>query len=38
MVLAKPIRTIKQAIRYWFPYRLTLKHNKRVHAWLWWNF
>lgn len=38
MVLAEPKRTLKKALSYWFPWRLTLKSNPRVHAWLWWNF
>jgi len=33
-----PHRSIKMALRYWYPKRLTLKSNPRVHAWLWWNF
>jgi hypothetical protein len=37
--LAKPVRSFKWALKYWYPKRLTLKENKkRVHAWLWWNF
>ncbi len=38
IVLKKPIRTIKHAISYSWPRRLTLKHNPRIHAWLWWDF
>ena len=38
LVLAKPIRAFRQALRFWRPKRLTLKSNPRVHAWLWWNF
>jgi len=36
--LKKPIRSIRIALKYWWPRRLTLKDNPRVHAWLWWNF
>ena len=36
--LAYPLRSIRQALRYASPKRLTLKSNPRVHAWLWWNF
>jgi len=35
---AKPTRRAKHALRYWFPKRLTLESNTRIHAWLWWNF
>ena len=38
MVWAKPARKLKIALKYWLPCRLTLKHNPRIHAWLWWNF
>jgi len=38
MVIAKPTRNIKRALCYWYPKRLTLKDNPRIHAWLWWNF
>jgi hypothetical protein len=38
MAMAKPIRSLKSALRYWYPKRLTLEHNPRIHAWLWWNF
>jgi len=38
MALARPIRRIRIAFRYWRPTRLTLKRNPRIHAWLWWNF
>ena len=38
IVFKKPYRTFKMAMRYWYPRRLTLKCNPRVHAWLWWNF
>lgn len=38
MVTAKPKRKLRQAFQYWWPKRLTLKSNPRVHAWLWWNF
>ena len=38
MVLHRPLRSWKQALRYLLPYRLTLPHNPRIHAWLWWNF
>lgn len=31
-------RSLKIALRYWWPHRLTMKYNPRVHAWLWWNF
>jgi hypothetical protein len=37
-VLAKPTRTVRRAMRYWRPKRLTLKENPPVYAWLWWNF
>ena len=37
-VLAVPRRSLRKALRYWHPHRLTLRHNPRVHAWLWWNF
>lgn len=36
--LAQPVRSIKQALHYLTPCRLTLRTNPRVHAWLWWNF
>lgn len=38
MVLAKPIRSLRIALRYWLPKRLTLKSNPAIYAWLWWNF
>ena len=38
MVLKKPTRSLRMALKYWWPKRLTLKHNPRIHAWLWWNF
>jgi hypothetical protein len=38
IVLAKPLRSIKKALKYIVPKRLTLKGNPRIHAWLWWNF
>ena len=38
LCLAKPIRSLEQALQYIIPRRLTLKTNPRVHAWLWWNF
>lgn len=38
IVLARPIRSFKRALRYIIPHRLTLKENPRIHAWLWWNF
>jgi hypothetical protein len=38
IVFKKPFRTLRQALYYWHPKRLTLKENPRVHAWLWWNF
>lgn len=38
LVRAIPHRSFRKALRYWYPYRLTLAHNSRVHAWLWWNF
>lgn len=37
IVRAYPYRRLRQALRYWRPQRLTLAHNPRVHAWLWWN-
>ena len=37
MVRAYPYRSLRKALRYWRPRRLTLKHNPRIHAWLWWN-
>ena len=36
--LARPIRSLKKALQYIVPRRLTLKSNPRIHAWLWWNF
>ena len=38
MVVKKPLRHWRVALRYWYPRRLTLPCNPRVHAWLWWNF
>jgi len=38
IVFKKPLRSLRQALHYWLPRRLTLKHNPRIHAWLWWNF
>lgn len=40
MVIKRPIRTLRQALRYWCPARLTLRlpDRPRIHAWLWWNF
>ena len=38
MVLKKPTRNLRMALRYWFPKRLTLECNPRIHAWVWWNF
>ena len=38
MVLKRPFRSFRNALRYVWPRRLTLKCNPRVHAWLWWNF
>ena len=37
-VLKRPIRTLRVALRYFIPRRLTLDCNPRVHVWLWWNF
>ena len=34
----RPLRNFRTALIYWFPKRLTMNHNLRVHAWLWWNF
>jgi len=36
--LARPIRSLRVALKYWWPKRLTLSGHPRVHAWLWWNF
>jgi len=36
--LARPIRSFKHALRYWRPRRLTLDHNPKICAWLWWNY
>ena len=38
LVLAKPKRRLRVTLSYWYPRRLTLKSNPRIHAWLWWNF
>lgn len=38
IVIAKPIRSLRIALRYIIPRRLTMLHDPRVHAWLWWNF
>lgn len=37
-VIAKPVRSIKMALRYILPRRLTLRRNPAIYAWLWWNF
>lgn len=37
IVRAYPYRSLRKALRYLRPRRLTLKHNPRIHAWLWWN-
>ncbi len=31
-------RTFKSTMRYWKPTRLTLDHNPKVCAFLWWNY
>ena len=36
--LKVPHRSFRMALRYWWPTRLTMPENPRVHAWLWWNF
>jgi len=38
IVLRKPIRPFKLVLRYWWPRRLTMIHNPRIYAWLWWSF
>lgn len=38
MVLKRPVRNLRNALRYWRPKRLTLSHHPRIHAWLWWNY
>jgi hypothetical protein len=38
MVLKRPIRTLRMALRYLTPTRLTLPHNPPIYAWLWWNY
>lgn len=35
MVLKRPIRSFRIAMRYWYPKRLTLGVCPRIHAWLW---
>lgn len=36
-VFKRPLRSFHAAMRYWWPTRLTMAYNPRVHAWLWWN-
>jgi hypothetical protein len=42
-VLKKPRRSLRMALHYWFPHKLTLTHNsdgtprQAIYAWLWWN-
>lgn len=38
IVLKRPIRSLKIALDYAIPKRLTLKDIPPVYAWLWWNF
>ena len=38
MKLASNWRNIRVRLRYWYPYRLTLKSNPAIYAWLFWNF
>lgn len=40
MKLMKPTKSLGQALRYWWPRRLTLDFpNRPAHyAWLWWGF
>lgn len=38
MVIKRPIRSLWMALRYIIPKRLTMRHNPRISAWLWWNF
>lgn len=38
MVLKRPLRSWRTAARYWWPRRLTLGREARIHAWFWWNF
>ena len=38
MALRRPIRSLRQALRYCWPKRLTLAHGPRIYAWLWWNY
>ena len=46
MVLKRPIRSLRVALRYWYPTRLTLgpyvflgmEYKAHCWAWLWWNF
>ena len=38
MVFKRPIRTLRTALQYWLPKRLTLGHHPRIYAWLWWNY
>lgn len=40
MTLRRPIRSLRMALRYWKPYRLTLDIPGRpdIRAWLWWNY
>ena len=37
MVLKRPIRSLRGALRYLFPKRLTIS-PPHVYAWLWWNY
>lgn len=37
-VLKRPLRSFRAALEYLIAKRLTLPHNPRIHAWLWWNF
>lgn len=38
-VLAKPTRSLKRALHFWYPKRLTFKDNPKIRGcgWLWWN-
>lgn len=49
MKLKRPLRSIRMAMRYWWPKKLTLDrtinekgeyvvNQVRVYAWLWWNY
>jgi len=38
MKLKRPARSMRNALRYIVPRKITLETNPPIYAWLWWNF